>query len=113
MWTDFQTPFLGTPLVPLKRRQEDKKADEKAEKEAEKEDDDKKAAKKEKKSDKFCNVEVKQLLPQCTLSHLKTKNDDADDDVVADDGVDGVGHQLGGYLLLFPQSLQHSLRTFV
>ena len=67
---------------------------------------------KEKKSDKLCNVEVKQLLSQCTLSHLQTNNDDA---VVDDDGVDGdgVGHDLGGYLLLFPQSLQHSLRTFV
>ena len=71
---------------------------------------------KEKKSDKLCNVEVKQLLSQCTLSHLQTNNDDADDDVVDDDGGDyrdGVGHDLDGYLLLFPQSLQHGLRKFL
>ena len=54
---------------------------------------------KEKKSDKLCNVEVKQLLSQCTLSHLPTNNDDADDAVVDDDGVDGdgVGHDLGSW----------------
>ena len=64
--------------------------------------------KKKKEGSKLDNVEVKQLLSQCTFTHLPANDEDGSEDDDADE-VGGGDYDLT-HLLLFSQSLQNSLR---